>query len=164
MDTAEIPKTGRRGRPRKYPIDTAKPIKTVSSTTPTPTTPTVYEEKPREERSYKDFFPDLNIKEPLAIVKINKIDAISPTTTTESDAAPSNDEYETASEGEMENKRSRLPLASFHKISAGSDSAHDESEEESEPLSSNAFIRPANHYIRYIGTEKRKRLILEFAL
>lgn len=160
MDTTEIPKTGRRGRPRKYPIDTAKPIKTVS-TTPTPTTP-VYEEKPREERSYKDFFPDLNIKEPLTIVKINKIDSIPPLTDSDHLKSPSNDEYETASEGEVE-KRSTLPIASFHKIGLGSDSAHDESEEEGETLNSNAFIRPANHYIRYIGNHSRK-MILKFAL
>ncbi|CAO3641597.1 unnamed protein product [Mucor hiemalis] len=52
-------------------------------------------------------------------------------------------------EGEVE-KIFTLPIASFHKIGLGSDSAHDESEEEGEPLNSNAFIRPANHYIRYI--------------
>lgn len=167
MEIEEIHRRSR-GRPRKYPIDTAITTTTVNMTTAatplkaikaitasTPTTP-VYEEKPREERSYKDFFPDLNIKEPLTIVKINKIDSNDHHLNVEENnmKSPSNDEYETASEGELMNeKRSKkkLPIASFRKIGLGSDSAHDESEEEQELLDSSSFIRPENHYIRYIG-------------
>ncbi|KAI8971081.1 PHD-zinc-finger like domain-containing protein [Pilobolus umbonatus] len=50
-------KPGRRGRPKKNYNE----IKT------TPFLP----EKPREERSYEDFFPDLNVKEPLPVIKIH---------------------------------------------------------------------------------------------
>ncbi|KAI7874919.1 hypothetical protein K492DRAFT_173932 [Lichtheimia hyalospora FSU 10163] len=38
--------------------------------------------KPREERSYKDFFPNLNIKEPLAIVDVQVNDTTTHTTST----------------------------------------------------------------------------------
>ncbi|KAG2213468.1 hypothetical protein INT47_009142 [Mucor saturninus] len=71
----------RRGRPRKL------------ESTGSPTTPT-FEEKPREERSYKDFFPDLNIKEPLPIINLSD----------QSIKSPSNDEYETASEEPSESE------------------------------------------------------------
>ncbi|KAI8096646.1 PHD-zinc-finger like domain-containing protein [Halteromyces radiatus] len=55
-----------------------------SSTLTTPTSATY---KPREERSYKDFFPDLNIKQPLIIVRhhqnsITDSTMTHPTTTT----------------------------------------------------------------------------------
>lgn len=150
---------GRRGRPKKYPsgVDTSTtskpPMKqppsqplplppqqaspSTASNTPTPTTPTLFEEKPREERSYKDFFPDLNIKAPLSIVKINNTSTSCPSTSLQEQdqqgenlkSPTSNDEYETASEGEIPprttfatatttiKKSNKLPIATFKKIS-----------------------------------------------
>ncbi|KAF7720985.1 nuA3 HAT complex component nto1 [Apophysomyces ossiformis] len=72
-------KGGRRGRPRKYPVSAEGRNPSVDvqlgiSNIMRPTATTLHlgqhidASKPREERSYKDFFPDLNIKEPLAIV------------------------------------------------------------------------------------------------
>lgn len=118
----------RRGRPRKH-----------ESTSP-PTTPT-FEEKPREECSYKDFFPDLNIKEPLPIINIS-------ITVDQADSldSPSHDDYETASESDLPpvKKTLKLPVVSFKRIDQAQDNV-DEAE---------AFYRPENHYIRYIGKLK----------
>ncbi|KAG0175339.1 nuA3 HAT complex component nto1 [Apophysomyces sp. BC1021] len=74
-------KGGRRGRPRKYPAPTESQTLDVNvqpdvSAAVRPTATTLHlghqpdASKPREERSYKDFFPDLNIKESLTIVRI----------------------------------------------------------------------------------------------
>lgn len=125
----------RRGRPRKLDM-------TISPTTP------IFEEKPREERSYKDFFPDLNIKEPLPIIKtLDSFSFINSDLTVDTLKSPSNDEYETASEGELSNieKATKLPVASFKRIGESDITKQDESL---------VFHRPENHYIRYIGELK----------
>ncbi|KAI8141930.1 hypothetical protein BJV82DRAFT_616493 [Fennellomyces sp. T-0311] len=78
--------TGRRGRPKKYPRPTgeaaqqaadhqapARPSLSLSTHPPLDTNgPTAV--RPREERSYKDYFPNLNLKEPLRIVRVSKQD------------------------------------------------------------------------------------------
>lgn len=112
----------RRGRPRKL------------EPTSSPTTPT-FEEKPREERSYKDFFPDLNIKEPLPIINLSD----------QSIKSPSSDDYKTASEGDLRpiEKIIKLPVASFKRIDPIQPSPKDDEAQ--------VFHRPENHYIRYIG-------------
>lgn len=55
--SVQVIKSAIRGRPRKHPIKTD-------------TTCVVVQEKPREERSFEEFFPDLNIKEPLNLISL----------------------------------------------------------------------------------------------
>ncbi|KAF1802536.1 PHD-zinc-finger like domain-containing protein [Mucor lusitanicus] len=82
-------------------------------------------DKPREELSYKDFFPDLDIREPLAIIKVPEASFKQATHPTPK--SPSVDEYETASEGESSSVAPvtmtattaplhKLPTPSYQKI------------------------------------------------
>ena len=94
---------GRRGRPQKKHLLRGRQLSTstmadrdaTTTTTATTTHSTLSSltseltngnntlpNKPREERSYKDFFPNLNIKEPLAIVDVQVNDTITHTTST----------------------------------------------------------------------------------
>lgn len=96
---------GRRGRPQRKHLLRGRQLSTstmldrdaTTATTPTTAHLTISSStteltngnstssnKPREERSYKDFFPNLNIKEPLAIVdvQVNNTDTTTSTTTT----------------------------------------------------------------------------------
>lgn len=96
---------GRRGRPQRKHLLRGRQLSTstlldrnaTTATTPTTAHPALSSSttelnngnstssnKPREERSYKDFFPNLNIKEPLAIVdvQVNNTDTTTTSTTT----------------------------------------------------------------------------------
>ncbi|KAI8646821.1 PHD-zinc-finger like domain-containing protein [Parasitella parasitica] len=144
----------RRGRPRKN-----SPLQ--KQTPPTPPPPPSQQsnsnslkgafDKPREELSYKDFFPDLDIREPLAIVKVpepsvKQSDYIKQTTPIPN--SPSIDEYETASEGESSPvaMTHKLPIPSYQKIKP----PNRKSKKEDNSSSTQLFHRPDNHYIRYI--------------
>lgn len=114
----------RRGRPRKYPTDSSPSL----------------EDKPREECSYQEFFPDLNIKEPLPITRI-----LEPTpTTTEQDTTQ--DLIMEEGDALIEEKIKKLPIVSYKKI-------------QSKPVTitttNQIFHRPENHYIRYIGIKNK---------
>ncbi|KAG1452636.1 hypothetical protein G6F46_001262 [Rhizopus delemar] len=155
--------SGRRGRPRKHPLDTDKLLKQqerkllrlqqqLEEQKRKLQQKEIYslENKPREECSYKDFYPDLNIREPLSIVikspptsiaearKSKEVDPLK---------SPTSDEYETASEGEeaveianpIINQQRKLPVPSFQV-----DTTHNSGNNEL-PI----FKRPENHYIRY---------------
>ncbi|KAI8378259.1 PHD-zinc-finger like domain-containing protein, partial [Choanephora cucurbitarum] len=86
----------RRGRPRKQP---ASPITT---------------EKPREERSFTDFFPDLDIREPLTIVKVSPLSL-------HTSLAEDNAEDTKKSTGELR-KQLELPQPSFRLTTLDTDS------------------------------------------
>ncbi|KAI9360901.1 PHD-zinc-finger like domain-containing protein [Pilaira anomala] len=115
----------RRGRPRKYPTDLSPSL----------------EDKPREECSYQEFFPDLNIKEPLPITRILEPTQLAvATTTTEQDTTP--DLIIEEGDTLIEEKIKKLPIVSYKKI-------------QSKPVTittttNQIFHRPENHYIRYI--------------
>ncbi|GAA5811396.1 hypothetical protein MFLAVUS_004831 [Mucor flavus] len=106
----------RRGRPRKYPND---PLFS-------------FEDKPREECSYKDFFPDLNIKEPLPITR-----SVQPLNQPSESTVSDSTEKQKGHEGELLTPVHKLPIVSFKKI-------------ESTNPTTESFQRPENHYIRYI--------------
>lgn len=111
-------------------------------------------DKPREERSYKDFFPDLDIREPLAIIKVpdSSINqTVSKRQSTPVPNSPSIDEYETASEGESSSMTTlhKLPIPSYQKIKPPNQKQKVKKDESSND--SQLFHRPDNHYIRYIG-------------
>lgn len=107
----------RRGRPRKYPND---PLSS-------------FEDKPREECSYKDFFPDLNIKEPLPITR-----SVQPLNQPLESTVLNSTEKQQGHEGELLTPVHKLPIVSFKKIDSTSPTTE-------------SFQRPENHYIRYIG-------------
>jgi hypothetical protein len=153
--------TIRRGRPRKQPT-VPVPIATTTTTTTTttnntesnistPSTPVYDNDKPREERSYKDFFPNLDIRALLPIVRVaDATPELVPCSSQENKASsPSIDEYETASESELPSK---LPIASFEKMDLLQDimDDQDDHEDDLEQHNPNDFYRPENHYIRYI--------------
>ncbi|EPB87506.1 hypothetical protein HMPREF1544_05700 [Mucor circinelloides 1006PhL] len=162
QEEAMLPSTAvhKRGRPRKSPSASQKQTSSPSilqqlntQTQQQQTAEKTPFDKPREERSYKDFFPDLDIREPLAIVKVPeapiKQAAHHPTALTPK--SPSIDEYETASEGDSSSMVAaplhKLPTPSFQKMKPQSQKQNNKKEE------SNAvqlFQRPENHYIRYI--------------
>src|ERR1700709_1315492 len=74
----ELPKPARRGRPRRKggPSRTIVPtLLSPISRTDTPQQHSAYDHsdvRPREERSYKEFFPDLDLTKSLAIVRRNQ--------------------------------------------------------------------------------------------
>ncbi|CEP19970.1 hypothetical protein [Parasitella parasitica] len=143
--------THKRGRPRKH--------SPAQKQTPPPHPPSQQSnssslkspfDKPREERSYKDFFPDLDIREPLAIVKAPEPSvkqSVLKTQTTPIPNSPSIDEYETASEGEPSPLplTHKLPTPSYQKIKPPIKKSRKE-----ESSSIQVFHRPDSHYIRYI--------------
>lgn len=140
--------TGRRGRPRKYPIDTTKKKEEITSSP-------ISEEKPREERSYKDFFPDLDIKEPLSIVKSTSLFDSSPDlSSTEED---SNNKNSTTSANEAittrESTSTKLPTPSFQKLNKKDleDRFKNKQDKSQDYKDLHSFHRPENHYIRYTG-------------
>jgi hypothetical protein len=140
---------GRRGRPRKQ--STVPVATTTYPTTKNPdtlTTPVYDNEKPREERSYKDFFPSLDIRAPIPIVRV--IDAtpeLESSLQENRPTSPSIDEYETASESELPTK---LPIASFEKVDLRDSTDDLDQKGNLEQHNSNYFHRPESHYIRYI--------------
>lgn len=147
--------TGRRGRPRKYPI----PDTQQQDTSP------IIEEKPREERSYKDFFPDLDIKEPLPLVKQTSIfDSSSDLSSTEdlnTKNSPLLDEYETPSERTTPAATAatkKLPIVSFEKLDKKD--LQDRFYDSTSYQDLHPFHRPENHYIRYIGKKTSYRRLL----
>lgn len=148
---------GRRGRPRKQatvpvaiaPHSTTNAYNT-DSNTPTPTTPVYNQEKPREERSYKDFFPNLDIRTPLPIVRVTDaaLELVPSSSQPNKASSPSIDEFETASESDLP---IRLPIASFEKVDQlVTVDDHRDQENDLERYNPNDFERPENHYIRYI--------------
>ncbi|KAL9545001.1 hypothetical protein MBANPS3_007349 [Mucor bainieri] len=112
-------------------------------------------DKPREELSYKDFFPDLDIREPLAIIKVPESSfkqGAHHTPSTPAPKSPSIDEYETASEGGESSSAAavattpvhKLPIPSYQKIKPAK-----QKNKKEESSAVQAFHRPENHYIRY---------------
>jgi GTP-sensing pleiotropic transcriptional regulator CodY len=141
-----VQKQGRRGRPRKYAQDGTRLKNSNNSKDPSATQLPI-EQKPREERSYKDFYPDLNIKEPLTIVKLAKNsneateDEKAVTTSTETTPMSTESQEEQKQEEEEEeeeDKMVKLPVPLYSRV---------DREEDDEIL----FERPTNHYIRYRG-------------
>ncbi|KAI7905371.1 uncharacterized protein BX663DRAFT_499491 [Cokeromyces recurvatus] len=126
--------TVRRGRPRKHPITELKPLQPVNHS-PTP-------EQPREERSYKDFYPDLDIKEPLALIS------------REPSTEPPSDDFKQLM------TVSTLPIPRFQKINDKHDQqcrhTKQDDDEDGLDLHSHFFHRPKNHYIRYIEPSEKE--------
>jgi hypothetical protein len=140
-----VQKQGRRGRPRKYAQDGTR-LKNKNNSTDPSATQLPIEQKPSEERSYKDFYPDLNIKEPLTIVKMaknsNEATEDEKTVTTSTETTPMStetQEEQKQDEEEEEDKMVKLPVPSYYRV---------DREEDDEIL----FERPTNHYIRYRGS------------
>ncbi|KAK4514771.1 uncharacterized protein ATC70_002374 [Mucor velutinosus] len=155
----------KRGRPRKSPSAAQKqtPPPSILQQLNTQTQQQQATEKgpfdkPREELSYKDFFPDLDIREPLAIIKVPESSfkqTVHHTPSAPTPKSPSIDEYETASEGEsssaaaiamatVANPLHKLPIPSYQKIKP-----QKQKNKKEETGVVQAFHRPENHYIRY---------------
>ncbi|KAI9248647.1 PHD-zinc-finger like domain-containing protein [Sporodiniella umbellata] len=124
----------KRGRPRKYPVDTIKLLKQQERKLlrlqqqleeqkrrlHQKETHSL-ENKPREECSYKDFYPDLDIRKPLSVV----FNSPSPYEAEKPDPlkSPILDECKTASKSKMplkstapiDSRQSKLPVPSFQK-------------------------------------------------
>lgn len=154
----------KRGRPRKSPSAAQKQTPPLSilqqlnaQTQQQQMTEKSPFDKPREELSYKDFFPDLDIREPLAIIKVPETSlrqVVHHTPSALTPKSPSMDEYETASEGESPSVATttttmplhKLPTPSYQKIKP-----QKQKNKKEEGSAVQTFHRPENHYIRYAG-------------
>ncbi|GAN06834.1 conserved hypothetical protein [Mucor ambiguus] len=154
----------KRGRPRKSPSAAQKQTPSIlqqlnDQIQQQQTTEKSPFDKPREELSYKEFFPDLDIREPLAIIKVPESSFKQGghhTPSAPTPGSPSIDEYETASEGESSSTAvattttttaiplHKLPAPSYQKIKLPK-----QKNKKEETSAVQTFHRPENHYIRY---------------
>ncbi|KAI9480446.1 MAG: hypothetical protein EXX96DRAFT_562637 [Benjaminiella poitrasii] len=146
----------RRGRPRKHPLNDLKPSPKTLFHSPTPEESQApvqqqqEEQQPREERSYKDFFPDLDIKEPLPL--LSKQEPSLPPIVVPSTAVLPIPRFQKQSvlkqQQRRQTKQQQQPEEEHEKESKDAEDGSD--------LDSHSFHRPKNHYIRYIEPSEKE--------